>query len=411
MAGRGKPTEAGGIPRYRETALPALFSQGFRPFFLGAAVWAPAAMVLWILQLAGCLDLPIAFDPPAWHAHELIFGFAQAAMAGFLMTSVPNWTGRMPLQGVPLLVLAATWATGRAAMAVSALIGEFPTAFIDLLFPTLLLAALGREILAGRNWRNLPMMAALALMLVANLSTHLAAAGLTADKTFGARVGIAVLGAMISLVGGRLIPSFTRNRLARMGASTRPAPFGSLDRLALAVVPLALAAWAFGLASSVTGPLLVLAAALAAARLARWHGWRTTGDASLWPLHAGYGWLALGLALLGASELQPTLSPMAGLHALTIGAIGTTILAVMGRATFSQTSRRTAEPRAAGAIAISVAVSAVSRILASLLSDLHEPLLWLAALAWIAAFVLFIVSHGRALLAPKGRNTEAPAPR
>ena len=395
------PQETGGIPRYRGTTLPALFSQGFRPFFLGAGLWAPTAMLLWILQLSGLFVLPTAFGPAAWHAHEMIFGFAQAAMAGFLMTAIPNWTGRMPLQGAGLLTLVASWVIGRVAMATSIYIGVIPAAVLDLLFPVLLLATLGREVLVGRNWRNLPAMAALTLMIGANVSTHLAAAGLAADTTLGGRAGIAILSTMISLVGGKLIPSFTRNRLVRMGSTFRPASFGSLDRVALGMVPTALAAWAVEMTQLVTGPLLIVASVLTAARLARWHGWRILGDVSLWPLHAGYGWLALGLALLGVSALYPHVSSMAGLHALTIGAIGTSILAVMGRATFAQTGRRTDQLPRNWMIHGLIAISAVSRVSAEIISEPYRTLVWIAGLAWILAFAVFLTGYGAVLVAPK----------
>lgn len=207
----------GGIPRYRPTSLPALFSQGFRPFFLAAALWAPISIGLFLLQFAGWLALPTAFDPLAWHAHEMLFGFAMAAMAGHLMAAIPNWTGRMPLPGLPLLILAVVWLAGRLAVAASALIGTAAAAIVDLCFPALLVVAIGREIAAGRNWRNLPMIGALLLLFTANALTHAAAAGWMESTQAGLRGGIAVFVLLVALVGGRIIPSFTRNRLVRLG--------------------------------------------------------------------------------------------------------------------------------------------------------------------------------------------------
>src|SRR5512145_2981315 len=142
------PTAAGGIPRYRPFSGPALFREGFRPFFLAAGLWAPAAMVLWIGYLAGWTGLPTAFGPLNWHIHEMLFGFAAAAVAGFLLTAIPNWTGRMPLQGVPLIVLASLWLAGRIACAVSLWTGPVAAAIADLSFLAVLLLAIGREILA-----------------------------------------------------------------------------------------------------------------------------------------------------------------------------------------------------------------------------------------------------------------------
>ena len=155
-----------GIPRYRKIRAPALFQEGFRPFFLGAALWAALSMVLWLLAVSGRVVLPIGIDPVAWHAHEMIHGFAMAAVAGFLFTAIPNWTGRFPLQGVPLFALAVLWASGRAAMVTSAIIGVAAAFIIDLTFPLLFIGAVAREIVAGRNWRNAPAVVALALLLL-----------------------------------------------------------------------------------------------------------------------------------------------------------------------------------------------------------------------------------------------------
>ncbi|MGH6930714.1 MAG: NnrS family protein, partial [Dongiaceae bacterium] len=171
-------TTTGGIPRYRSSTGPALLQEGFRPFFLGAALWSALALCLWLGSLAGHVALPTAFDALTWHAHEMIFGFAAATVSGFLLTAIPNWTGRLPLQGGPLAALALTWLAGRAAIAVSAWIGALPAAAIDLAFLVLLLMAVLREIAAGRNWRNLPMPAALGLLIAANLLVHIEAIGM-----------------------------------------------------------------------------------------------------------------------------------------------------------------------------------------------------------------------------------------
>lgn len=397
--------DIGGIPRYRETSFPALFSQGFRPFFLLAAAWAPVALALWLLEFGGLLQFPTVFEGATWHAHEMIFGFAAAAMAGFLMTAIPNWTGRMPLQGPPLAILAASWVLGRLAVALSAWTGAVAAAFCDLAFPVLLILALGREVVAGRNWRNLPMLAGLGLLLAANAATHLTASGMIADVGIGTRGGIAVFTAMLALVGGRVIPSFTRNRLVKIGSILRPAPFGLLDRLALLSVVLALGAWVADLAPTICGPLLLLAGILTAGRLIRWHGRLTLGDPSLWILHAGYAWLAIGLALLGASALTAAIPPMAGLHALSAGAIGSSILGVMGRTALAQTGRRATSVAGTNAVHGLITIAAVLRVLAALSWGNYWPLLAASACAWILAFGGFLFLYGEALISPKrGRS-------
>ena len=374
-----------------------MFSQGFRPFFLAAVLWAPVSLGLFLLQLAGWLDVPTAFDPPTWHAHEMLFGFAMAALAGHLMTAIPNWTGRMPLQGVPLLVLAGVWMLGRLAIATSALIGAEPAALVDLSFPALLAVMIGREVFAGRNWRNLPMIAALMLLFAANAATHAAAAGWIESEQAGVRGGIAVFALLIALVGGRIIPSFTRNRLAQLGATTRPAPFGFLDRIAIALVATGGAAWTADLPGPITGPLLLMAGLATAARLARWRGGLVIGEPPLLALYLGHGWLALGLALLGAAELWSALPPMAGLHALTTGAVGTTIMAIMARTTQSRAGRRANERQGAFAFGL-ITLAACLRVAAPFLSALYLQLIAIAGLLWISAFAAFIGLCAGALL-------------
>src|SRR5579863_1480323 len=150
-----------GIPRYRRQDVPALLSAGFRPFFLGAAVWGAIAIPLWLAVFAGARGLPSALPPLAWHAHEMVFGYGAAVVAGFMLTAIPNWTGRMPLQGVPLALLLALWLAGRFAVMFSAALGPQSVAALDLAYPAVFATVIAREIIAGGNWRNLPMLAAL----------------------------------------------------------------------------------------------------------------------------------------------------------------------------------------------------------------------------------------------------------
>ena len=151
-----------------------MFSAGFRPFFLLAALWAGVGIPLWLAAFAGS-DLPTALAPVFWHVHEMVYGFGAAVVAGFLLTAIPNWTGRLPLQGRPLGVLVLLWALGRAGVLFSAPLGAPAAAVLDLAFPLAFLAVVAREILAGRNWRNLPMVAALTLLFAGNLLVHLEA--------------------------------------------------------------------------------------------------------------------------------------------------------------------------------------------------------------------------------------------
>src|SRR5579871_1286309 len=259
------------IPRYRSHAGPALLSAGFRPFFLCAAAWAALAIPLWLFMFSGRVELPSALAPTTWHVHEMIFGYAAATVAGFLLTAIPNWTGRMPLQGTPLLGLVLLWFIGRVAVLVSADEGGAGVAAMaDLAFPLVFLGVVTREIVVGRNWRNLPMAGALVLLLVGNFLVHAEALGWWRTAAAGNRLGIATLLMLITLIGGRIVPSFTRNWLVKaLPGATLPASFDAFDRIVMALTALALVVWVVWPDGPVAAPAELAAGLALAARLAR----------------------------------------------------------------------------------------------------------------------------------------------
>jgi uncharacterized protein involved in response to NO len=391
------------VPRFQAVSGLAFFRFGFRPFFLGAGIWALVAVAIWLAAFRGLVSIPTAFDPVAWHVHEMIFGFVAAAIAGFLLTAVPNWTGRMPIRGVLLAALFALWAIGRVAVLASGLIGAGVAAAIDLAFLTLLLALLAREIVAARNWRNVPITIVLAVLLLANVLIHAEAVGHASTGPLGQRLAIAVVVLLINLVGGRIIPSFTANWLKKRGEARLPAGHDALDRGALAVLVVALAAWVAAPESFATGVSLIGAGVLAGIRLARWRGHRTLSEPLLWSLHLGFAWVPVGLLLTGTSLVIPGLPATAGIHALTAGAMGSMTLAVMTRATLGHTGRALAADRWTAAIYLLVATAALLRIAAPLLAEAYLPLLWASGVAWIAAFGTFAVRYGRLLVTSEPR--------
>ena len=375
----------------------------FALFFLGAGVWALVAVAIWLAAFGGLVSIPTAFDPVAWHVHEMIFGFVAAAIAGFLLTAVPNWTGRMPIRGVLLAALFALWVIGRVAVLASGLIGAGVAAAIDLAFLTLLLALLARAIVAARNWRNVPITIVLAVLLLANVLIHAETVGHASTGPLGERLAIAVVVLLINLVGGRIIPSFTANWLKKRGEARLPAGHDALDAGALAVLVVALVAWVAAPESFAAGVSLIAAGMLAAVRLARWRGHRTLSEPLLWSLHLGFAWVPVGLLLTGTSLVVPSLPATAGIHALTAGAMGSMTLAVMTRATLGHTGRALAPDRWTAAIYLFVATAAVLRIAAPLLAEAYLPLLWAAGVAWIAAFGTFAVRYGRLLVTSEPR--------
>jgi uncharacterized protein involved in response to NO len=319
----------------------------------------------------------------------------RAGNGGFLLTAIPNWTGRLPIQGAPLLGLFAVWLAGRVAVTISAIVGWAPAAAIDGTFLFLVAATAAREIAAGRNWRNLPVVVLLAGLAAGNIAFHLEAhfAGVAEYAT---RFGIAIAVMLISLVGGRLIPSFTHNWLVRENPGRLPAPFGRFDIVVVAASAVALSAWVWAPGMPATGVVLVIAGGLQSVRLARWAGDRTVGDRLVLVLHLGYAFVPLGLLLAGmaAFDLAPT---AAGIHAFA-GGIGTMTLAVMTRATLGHTGRQLAASRVAQAIYAAVIMAALARICAALHPVWSQSLLHIAAFAWAAAFVGFAVAFGPLLI-------------
>jgi len=400
------------IPRYRSQTGPALLSAGFRPFFLLAAAWAALAVPLWLAFFAGAGAVPTLLLPPIWHAHEMIYGYAAATVAGFMMTAIPNWTGRMPLQGASLAGLAVLWIAGRIAVLFSADIGAVGAAVLDLAFPVAFVAVIAREIVAGRNWRNLPMVGALTLLLVGNALVHAEALGWSASGELGNRIGIATLLMLISLIGGRIVPSFTRNWLTRQRPDrTAPASsFGWADRGALGATALAVIAWVAAPEAATTAWLALIAAVAQGVRLVRWRGAGTWREPLLWVLHLGYGWLALGFLLLAVNGFAPLLPATAALHAFTVGAIGTMTLAVMTRASLGHTGRKLTAGRGTTAIYVLVTVAALLRLLAPLAGAQYLLVLNLAGGAWAGAFGLFVVLYGPPLLTPRIAAVTVRAP-
>lgn len=358
-------------------AIARLLSSGFRPFFFLAAAWAALGVPVWLTAYvhgyAPRADLPAMF----WHAHEMVYGFGFAAVAGFMLTAIPNWTGRLPVRGSALAALVLLWLAGRAALFLPA-----GLSWIDLAFGVVLMAVVARELIAGRNWRNLPMLVALGLLVAGNVLFHLGI-----DPT--CRLGIATLLMLIALVGGRIVPSFTRNWLAKRNAARMPAPESALDRVALLSTLVALGAWVLNLA---TWPAIVAGAALAL-RLARWRGLSTVREPLVAILHIGYAWLALGLILIGL-EVQA----QAALHALTAGAIGTMTLAVMTRATLGHTGRPLKADAATLAIYALVTLAALMRVSSPFAGARSVLVTSLAGMAWTAAFATFAIHYGRFLV-------------
>ncbi|MDA9438050.1 short-chain dehydrogenase [Bradyrhizobium sp. CCBAU 51745] len=369
-----------------------LFANSFRPFFLLAAIQAALSILLWLPMFYGELSVTSAFAPRDWHVHEMLYGFLPAVITGFLFTAIPNWTGRLPIQGASLGALLVVWLAGRAAVVLSAEMGWRFALAVDAAFLALVVAAATREIIAGGNWRNLPVVGLVLVLLSGNVAFHLEAHFNGAADT-SIRIGVGVVVLLISLIGGRIIPSFTRNWLVKFNPGRVPVPFGRFDGVVIGLSALALIAWIAAPLNAVTGVALALVGMLHLIRLARWAGDRTTRERLLVILHVGYAFVPLGF-ILNALAGFGVLPPSAGIHAWMVGAAGIMTLAVMTRASLGHTGQALTASPATQIIYIAIIVAALTRIAAVVLPAHGDVLLHLAACGWIVAFLGFAVAFG-----------------
>jgi len=386
-----EPTPSAKILARREYAGPAFLSGAFRPFFLGASVWAVVSIAYWLAIYNGWVSAPDAISGRDWHIHEMLFGFVGAAVGGFILTAVPNWTGRLPVRGWPLGGLAALWLLGRIVM-----LSEIPMLMLlDIVFLFALAFVVAREIIGGRNKRNLVVAVMITLLAVANLLTHVERLQIVNMDGHSWRFTLAVLLSLLSLIGGRVTPSFTRNLLARqsvatMGPPKMPAkPGGKIDKFVMVFSAISLLVWVFAPTHMGTGIALCLAGAAQLFRLSRWQGMQVINQSIIVVLHIAYAWIGLSLILLGASILSDRLLTSDAIHGLTIGAIGIMIAAMMSRASFGHSGLPMKAGWALTTVYGLVGLAVILRLGAAVWSPLT--MINLAGLAWVLAFTLFVV--------------------
>lgn len=384
---------------------PAILTYGFRPFFLGAAVWAFVAMLLWVPMLAGGISLPTAFDPVSWHAHEFLFGYVSAVVGGFLLTAVPNWSGRLPVVGWPLAGLVGLWLIGRVAVMFSAGWPPLVIAILDLAGMTTLWAYLAREIILGRNWKNLVVLAIMSVLILGNAVFHWEAAqGYYAASGYGLRIGLGAGIMLIALIGGRIVPSFTRNWLVKARLPARPAPMGAFDKTAVLITLVAIGLWVAAPALPATGLLLILCGGLQAGRLWRWRGWHARSEPLVWILHVAYGFIPLGALAIGAAILWPDqFGTIAAQHLWMAGAIGTMTVAVMTRATLGHTGQALKAGKGTVLIYVAILGSVVARFLAGVFPAQAWGFYDLAGALWCLGFLGLSLIYGPALLRPRAK--------
>jgi uncharacterized protein involved in response to NO len=373
----------------------ALFRLGFRPFYLGAALFAMLAIPAWVATLSGLIAWPSNTPPLLWHAHEMLFGFAVAVIVGFLLTAGKAWTGLATPRGTTLAAMAGLWLAARLA----ALGAPYPLyALLDIALLPWVAVVLIRLLLRSGNRRNLPLGGILVLLATANIAFHGATWGaLPLNPLRALHAGLALIVMIECVMAGRVIPAFTMSALPGRSLKTQP----WLEQGALATTALALAAWVLLPPNRITALGLALAAALHIKRLWNWQPWCTRARPILWVLHAAYAWLPLGLALLAAAQLGLA-AASAGIHALAVGATGGLIIGMLTRTARGHTGRPLKVSRPEVAAYLLVAGAAVVRVIGPLMQPAQTSTwLVLAAAAWACAFALYLGVYAPWLTSPR----------
>lgn len=388
------------VSRINET--PVLLAYPFRPFFLLTGLYGALLILAWVAFLFVGLKLPLSVSPVQWHGHEMLFGMVPAAIVGFLLTAMCNWTGAQPLRGNGLLALIALWAAGRLAMWCSAHLPLALVAVIDLAFLPAVAIYVARVLLQHGNRRNLILVGMLTALAVANLMMHLGFLGVwAAGGAVGELIALDLIAAIMIVIGGRITPAFTANWLRMQQRD--PAVVlrsESLDRWAMVSALLMVPADLI-LGAPWIGSLVALAAALINGwRLLRWRGWHAASEPLLWVLHIGLAWVVIAL-LLKAAIPWFGLAGSVWMHALGVGAMGTLILGVMTRVAAGHTGRVIELPRGGVLIYYAISVAALARLAAAFgLADYRMSII-LAATTWVFAFILFLLLYWPMLSRPR----------
>ncbi len=380
----------------------AVLAHPFRLFFLLTGFYGLIAIATWMSYLFGGLPLPLGWSATHWHSHEMLFGLATAAIAGFLLTAMCNWTGAAPLQGLGLLQLAALWLLGRVAMWTADWWPVAVVAFIDMLFLPVMAAYVLRVLLRHNNRKNLVMVGILVALAIANGMMH--AGFITLQPTWlslGQLTAFNLLTLMMVIIGGRIIPLFTTNWLRNKGGNPDEVRSRSvIDRIALTSTLALIPADFFLLMPAFTGVIAGIAAIAHLLRLWGWSGWNARREPLLWILHLGYGWIIVALALKSAAAFA-LIAPTAWLHALGVGGMVTLILGIMTRVSLGHTGRALSLPRFAVIIYYAITLAAIARVGAALQLLDYRAGLFIAAAAWSLAFVMFLIIYWPILTRPR----------
>jgi len=384
--------------RPRQSRMEAFLSYGFRPFFLFAMIFGATAMALWLGWIAQqSVGLPgfgffsnIDMQPYFWHAHEMTFGYTVAVITGFFLTAVPGWTSTKPVSGTLLAALVSVWVAGRIANALSNSIPLWVTATVDLAFIPFLLVLVLKALGARPSKRNAIFPPILILLLAANTMTYLDRAGIMdGGMESGLLLGINSILLLITLIGGRVVPSFTTNHLRAKGLTVFSASFLPIE-ISTVLSMVALVAFDLWAPSSPwVGGAALLAALFHLIRLYGWRGWDALDNPMVWVLHLSYLWLIAGLALKAAAIFTGALNETTALHALTAGAIGSITVAIMTRAGLGHSGRSIkASPALITAYAM-ISIAALMRVAGPVvMPELYAQIMVISGFIWMTALII-----------------------
>ncbi len=366
-----------------------LFSAGYRVFFPLAALSVIFSLGYWLLLVTGHASyLPSRFLPAGWHQHEMIFGMVAAVIIGFLYTAVPNWTGQRTPTGRALAALMLIWILGRLAVFFSAMLPVWLPVIVDGIFLPLAIAGIVRALIKVENKRNYFLPVLLMLFAGLNIASHLAAMekiDIDERQLFLSAVFFIVF--LMNVIGGRIIPSFTRNKYPNIKMAE---PAALLPLSAAAIFSLA-AAFLMGAEDMIIGSLAGVAGILTLIRSLSWQGWKVIHDPLLFILHIGYFWIPVGFFLMAYSSFGGPVLLSHALHAFTAGAIGSLTLGVMSRATLGHSGLSLNNEITLTVIFLSVNVAALARVIMPLVSDVNYlSILQGAGLLWLLAYGLFL---------------------
>ncbi len=387
-----------------------LFSHGFRPFFLAAGLYAVLPMCAWLFWIGlhavggAASYMTISEAPHLWHGHEMVYGFGVAAISGFLLTAVPNWTGTKPLQGLSLAIIFMLWVTGRAGMWFNAYIPVAVVAALDVSSLVLLFFICFSQMLKNPMPRNVVFLGTLLLLFCGNLLYHLEKAEVikeTAD--LGLNIGLFTLIIMITVIGGRVIPAFTGNFLKKSGIEAKlPSRYVYLDALSILSVVLYMLFTIVDISENI---LFVSALSAVLINTIRFSFWRTNAilkESIVWVLHLGYLWLIGGFVLLAIAHGTDLLNVVSARHALATGAAGTMIIAIMTRASLGHSGREITTPRPILFSYILLSVCALLRSVGpAILPDYYNEIMLISGLLWIAAYMMFVIVFMPILTQPR----------